>query len=117
MGISEEDVLLSLEAATAYSTLSLDVPMGPEADARALGDLIPEDDDTLSTFVDMEAVKPLIDRLPPRDKSILLLRFYGKYESNGDRCGVRPIAHARLPHPEEGPRPAQGGTPSPLTSS
>ncbi|MER7500309.1 SigB/SigF/SigG family RNA polymerase sigma factor [Nonomuraea pusilla] len=77
MNISEEDVLLTLDASAAYSTLSLDAPLGTDDDAASLGDVIPEDDDTLSTMVDREAVKPLIDALPNREKHILLLRFFG----------------------------------------
>ncbi len=77
MNISEEDVLLTLDASAADSTLSLDAPLGTEDDAASLGDVIPEDDDTLSTMVDREAVKPLIDALPSREKHILLLRFFG----------------------------------------
>ncbi|WP_219462977.1 SigB/SigF/SigG family RNA polymerase sigma factor [Nonomuraea rhizosphaerae] len=77
MNISEEDVLLTLDASAAYSTLSLDAPLGTDDDAASLGDVIPEDDDTLSTMLDREAVKPLIDALPSREKHILLLRFFG----------------------------------------
>jgi RNA polymerase sigma-B factor len=77
MGISEEDMLLTMDASAAYSTLSLDAPMGSDGDSVPLGDVIPEQDDALATFVDKEAVMPLIDHLPERDKNILLLRFYG----------------------------------------
>jgi RNA polymerase sigma-B factor len=77
MSISEEDMLLTMDASAAYSTLSLDAPMGAADDAAALGDVLPEQDDVLDTFVDSEAVKPLIDHLPEREKNILLLRFYG----------------------------------------
>ncbi|GII54125.1 hypothetical protein Pth03_25140 [Planotetraspora thailandica] len=77
MGLSEEDMLLTMDASAAYSTLSLDAPMGADDDAAALGDVLPEQNDTLDTFVDSEAVKPLIDHLPEREKNILLLRFYG----------------------------------------
>ncbi|MFI6598458.1 SigB/SigF/SigG family RNA polymerase sigma factor [Nonomuraea sp. NPDC050536] len=77
MNISEEDVLLTLDASAAYSTLSLDAPLGTADDATSLGDVIPEDDDTLTTMVDSESVKPLIDALPQREKRILLLRFFG----------------------------------------
>ncbi|NUR88469.1 MAG: SigB/SigF/SigG family RNA polymerase sigma factor [Nonomuraea sp.] len=77
MNISEEDVLLTLDASAAYSTLSLDAPLGSDGEAASLGDVIPEDDDTLSTMVDSQAVKPLIDALPSREKNILLLRFFG----------------------------------------
>ncbi|MFI6318965.1 SigB/SigF/SigG family RNA polymerase sigma factor [Nonomuraea sp. NPDC050556] len=77
MRITEEDVLLTLDASAAYSTLSLDAPLGTADDAASLGDVLPEDDDTLTTLVDSQAVKPLIDALPQREKHILLLRFFG----------------------------------------
>ncbi|WP_214104338.1 SigB/SigF/SigG family RNA polymerase sigma factor [Acrocarpospora catenulata] len=77
MGLSEEDMILTLDASAAYSTLSLDAPLGADDDAAALGDVIPDSDDSLSVLVDREAVKPLIDELPEREKTILLLRFYG----------------------------------------
>ncbi|MDP9862060.1 MULTISPECIES: SigB/SigF/SigG family RNA polymerase sigma factor [Streptosporangium] len=77
MNISEEDVLLTLDASAAYSALSLDAPLGADDDAAALGDVIPDEDDALGVLVDREAVKPLIDKLPTREKNILLLRFFG----------------------------------------
>ncbi|MEV4570417.1 SigB/SigF/SigG family RNA polymerase sigma factor [Nonomuraea sp. NPDC049419] len=78
MGISEEDVLLALEASTAYSTLSLDAPVNSgDDDAAELSDFLPAQDESLNTLLDKHAVKPLIDALPAREKNILLMRFYG----------------------------------------
>ncbi|MFF4415375.1 SigB/SigF/SigG family RNA polymerase sigma factor [Streptosporangium sp. NPDC001559] len=77
MNISEEDVLLTLDASAAYSALSLDAPLGADDDAAALGDVIPDQDDAVGMLVDREAVMPLIDKLPQREKNILLLRFFG----------------------------------------
>ncbi|UBU11457.1 SigB/SigF/SigG family RNA polymerase sigma factor [Nonomuraea gerenzanensis] len=78
MRLPEEEVLLALEASTAYSTLSLDAPIGSdEPDSACLGDLIPDYDQSLDTLIDAHAVKPLIDALPERERHILLLRFYG----------------------------------------
>ncbi|GAA2208897.1 hypothetical protein GCM10009850_043550 [Nonomuraea monospora] len=78
MDLPQEEVLLALEAATAYSTLSLDAPVGSdESDSACLADLIPDHDRSLDTLIDAHAVKPLIDALPEREKHILLLRFHG----------------------------------------
>ncbi|GAA2312858.1 hypothetical protein GCM10010149_74810 [Nonomuraea roseoviolacea subsp. roseoviolacea] len=79
LGISEEDVLLAMEASTAYSALSLDAPVGGggDEDAAELGDLLPAQDQSLDTLLDTHAIKPLIDALPAREKNILLMRFYG----------------------------------------
>ncbi|MFD0663842.1 SigB/SigF/SigG family RNA polymerase sigma factor [Thermocatellispora tengchongensis] len=77
MGISEEEVLLTLDASSAYSTLSLDAPVGDGEDSMSLGETVPDTDGALATLVDREAVAPLIDALPPREKQILLMRFWG----------------------------------------
>ena len=69
-----------------------------EARAKALGDVIPEDDDELSTLVDREAVKPLIDGLPPREKNILLLRFFGNMTQSqiAQEVGISQMHVSRL---------------------
>jgi RNA polymerase sigma-B factor len=77
LGISEEDVLLALEASTAYSALSLDAPVGDGEDSAELSDFLPAQDESLNTLLDRHAVKPLIDALPVRERTILLMRFYG----------------------------------------
>ncbi|MGW0810723.1 SigB/SigF/SigG family RNA polymerase sigma factor [Nonomuraea sp. NPDC002799] len=78
MRLSEEEVLVSLDASAAYSTLSLDAPVGSDdGDAPCLGDLIADRDESLTVLIDAQAVKPLIDALPAREKHILLLRFHG----------------------------------------
>ncbi|NRQ39350.1 SigB/SigF/SigG family RNA polymerase sigma factor [Nonomuraea sp. NN258] len=77
MGISEEDVLLTLDAATAYNALSLDAPVSGEEDAANLGDLLPAQDDSLDAMLGRHAIKPLVDALPERERRILLMRFYG----------------------------------------
>lgn len=77
MGISQEDVLLTLDASSAYNTLSLDAPVGGEEDAADLGDFLPAQDDSLDDMLGRYAIKPLIDALPDRERKILLMRFYG----------------------------------------
>jgi RNA polymerase sigma-B factor len=77
MGISDEEVLLTLEASPAYSALSLDAPVGDGEDAAELGDFLPAQDGSLDVLLDKHSVKPLIDALPTREKNILLMRFYG----------------------------------------
>jgi RNA polymerase sigma-B factor len=75
--ISEEDVLEGLESANAYSTLSLDVPEQGDEDAPAVVDSLGSEDDALEGVEYRESLKPLLERLPPREKKILLLRFFG----------------------------------------
>ncbi|MFB4273514.1 SigB/SigF/SigG family RNA polymerase sigma factor [Nonomuraea sp. GTA35] len=83
LGLSQEDVLLTMDASAAYSALSLDAPIDTP-DSRgghrvSLADFLPCTDEALDTLIGTQSVKPLIDALPTRDKHILLLRFYGNH--------------------------------------
>jgi len=75
--MSEEDVLEGLESANAYSTVSLDAPDSGDEDAPAVADSLGIMDDALEGVEYRESLKPLLERLPPREKRILLLRFFG----------------------------------------
>jgi RNA polymerase sigma-B factor len=70
-------VLEGLESANAYSTLSLDVPEQGEGDSPAVVDSLGGEDEALEGVEYRESLKPLLERLPPREKRILLLRFFG----------------------------------------
>ena len=75
--MSEEEVLEGLESANAYSTVSLDAPDSGDEDAPAVADSLGMVDDALEGVEYRESLKPLLERLPPREKKILLLRFFG----------------------------------------
>ena len=75
--MSEEDVLEGLESANAYSTVSLDAPDSGDEDAPAVADSLGIVDEALEGVEYRESLKPLLERLPPREKKILLLRFFG----------------------------------------
>lgn len=75
--MDEEQTLELIDAARAYSTLSLDVPFGPDDDGATLGDTLGGLDDALERVVDHAALRPALAALSPRDRRILLLRFAG----------------------------------------
>jgi RNA polymerase sigma-B factor len=75
--MSEEDVLEGLESANAYSAVSLDAPDGTDDDSPSVSDSLGIEDDALEGVEYRESLKPLLERLPPREKKILLLRFFG----------------------------------------
>jgi RNA polymerase sigma-B factor len=77
LSMSEEDVLEGLESANAYSTVSLDAPDSGDDDAPAVADSLGINDDALEGVEYRESLKPLLEQLPPREKRILLLRFFG----------------------------------------
>jgi RNA polymerase sigma-B factor len=77
LGMTEEEVLEGLESANAYSAVSLDAPDGGDDDSPAVADSLGMMDDSLEGVEYRESLKPLLERLPPREKKILMLRFFG----------------------------------------
>jgi RNA polymerase sigma-B factor len=75
--MSDEEVLEGLESANAYSTVSLDAPDSGDDDAPAVAESLGMLDDALEGVEYRESLKPLLEQLPPREKRILLLRFFG----------------------------------------
>jgi RNA polymerase sigma-B factor len=77
LGMTEEEVLEGLESANAYSAVSLDAPDGGDDDSPAVADSLGVTDESLEGVEYRESLKPLLERLPAREKKILLLRFFG----------------------------------------
>jgi RNA polymerase sigma-B factor len=77
LGMSEEEILEGLESANAYSAVSLDAPDGGDDDSPAVADSLGMMDDALEGVEYRESLKPLLEQLPPREKKILMLRFFG----------------------------------------
>jgi RNA polymerase sigma-B factor len=75
LGTTEEEIIEGLDCALAYRALSLSVPFG---DATApLGDVLGGADPDLDLVEHRAALKPLLARLPARDRRIIALRFFG----------------------------------------
>jgi RNA polymerase sigma-B factor len=74
--LTEDDVLEGLESANAYSAISLDAPDISDDDSTAVSDSLGTMDDALEGVVYRESLKPLLEKLPPREKNILMLRFF-----------------------------------------
>lgn len=77
LGMTEEEILEGLESANAYSAVSLDAPDGGDDDSPAVADSLGMMDDALEGVEYRESLKPLLEQLPPREKKILMLRFFG----------------------------------------
>ncbi|RMI43994.1 RNA polymerase sigma factor SigF [Streptomyces triticirhizae] len=97
LNISEEDVLEGLESANAYSTLSLDVP-DTDDESPAVADTLGAEDDALEGVEYRESLKPLLEQLPPREKKILLLRFFGNMTQSqiAQEVGISQMHVSRL---------------------
>lgn len=74
-GLTEDEVLLGMEAINSFSTLSLDAEL-PSSDGCTLVDALGCADPATEKVIDREAVKPCLRRLPARERHILYLRFF-----------------------------------------
>jgi RNA polymerase sigma-B factor len=95
--ITEEEVLEGLESANAYSTLSLDVP-DTDDESPAVADTLGAMDEALEGVEYRESLKPLLEQLPPREKKILLLRFFGNMTQSqiAEEVGISQMHVSRL---------------------
>ncbi len=76
IGCSIEEIIEGIESSNAYSTLSLDASDDSEEGGNTMLDAIGIEDENLEHVEIRESLKPLLDALEPREKKILLLRFF-----------------------------------------
>ncbi|HEY2206867.1 MAG TPA: SigB/SigF/SigG family RNA polymerase sigma factor [Pseudonocardia sp.] len=99
LGLPLEDVLDGLHAGQAYTSYSLDRPLDPSsASGRTVADVRGADDANLDLVEYWQALRPLIDALPPRERTILVLRFYGDHTQTqiARQIGVSQMHVSRL---------------------
>ncbi|MCK9926133.1 RNA polymerase sigma factor SigF [Frankia sp. Mgl5] len=96
--MSEEEVLEGLESANAYSAVSLDAPDSGDDEAPAVADTLGVQDESLEGVEYRESLKPLLEKLPPREKRILLLRFFGNMTQSqiANELGISQMHVSRL---------------------
>ncbi|MPY60988.1 RNA polymerase sigma factor SigF [Streptomyces spongiae] len=96
--LSEEDVLVGMEALDCFSTLSLDAELQGSDDGFSLGDALGGPDIGFDLVVDRESVKPCLRALPERERTILYLRFFrGMTQSRiAQQLGISQMHVSRL---------------------
>ena len=98
IGCSVEEIVEGIESSNAYSTLSLDATDDSDECAPSMLDAIGIDDEALEHVEIRESIKPLLDRLDPREKKILLLRFFRNLTQSqiAEEIGVSQMHVSRL---------------------
>ncbi|HEX5494888.1 MAG TPA: RNA polymerase sigma factor SigF [Mycobacteriales bacterium] len=96
LGVDEEAVLEGLESANAYAALSLDA--NDNEGGQSVADTLGAEDDALEGVEYREALKPLLDTLPERERRILLLRFFGNMTQSqiANELGISQMHVSRL---------------------
>lgn len=96
--ISEEEAVDVLTASEAYQPISLDAPVTAEDGSAVLAELTGDLDQRLEHLTDRESVWPLINELPARERTILLLRFFGNQTQTqiAEQMGISQMHVSRI---------------------
>ncbi|HET9170777.1 MAG TPA: SigB/SigF/SigG family RNA polymerase sigma factor [Actinospica sp.] len=95
---TEEEIVEAIDASEAYTTASLDHPVGDEADGALLGEMLGDRDPAFDLMIDRQVLKGLVAELGERDKRILLMRYFrGMTQTEiGAELGVSQMQVSRL---------------------
>jgi RNA polymerase sigma-B factor len=98
IGCTVEEIVEGIESSNAYSTLSLDATDDSDDAGPSMLDAIGIDDEALEHVEIRESIKPVLDRLDPREKKILLLRFFRNMTQSqiAEEIGVSQMHVSRL---------------------
>lgn len=95
--MDRQDVVEGLVAGSSYNTLSIDSGGGAE-DAPAILDTLGDIDLNLDQIENREALRPLLEALPDRERTVLLLRFFESLTQTqiAERVGISQMHVSRL---------------------
>jgi len=98
LGLPTNEVLEGLAAGQAYRGSSLDEMLSGDESGTTLGDLLGEADAELERVDYQQSLQPLLAELPDRERTILMLRFFGNMTQTqiADRVGVSQMHVSRL---------------------
>ncbi|MFE9253471.1 RNA polymerase sigma factor SigF [Streptomyces sp. NPDC007088] len=98
LGIPREEVVEGMAASNAYTASSLDAQPEDDDSEGALADRIGYEDHGLEGIEYIESLKPMIARLPQRDRQILSLRFVANMTQSeiGEELGISQMHVSRL---------------------
>ncbi len=95
---TREEVLEALEAANAYRSSSLDDMLVDDPSSGRLADVLGSADAELEQVEHRETVQPALRKLPERERTIVMLRFFGGMTQTqiAERVGVSQMHVSRL---------------------
>ncbi|MEU1014460.1 RNA polymerase sigma factor SigF [Streptomyces sp. NPDC005900] len=96
--MSVAEAKTGLEALESFTALSLDAELSGSEDGYSLGDALGGCDPALDVVVDRESVRPRIEQLPERERTILYMRFFGDMTQSriADEMGISQMHVSRL---------------------
>ncbi|MGW6375207.1 SigB/SigF/SigG family RNA polymerase sigma factor [Rhodococcus sp. NPDC055112] len=98
LGVSRDDVDEALLAGSAYQTTSVDAPATERPGSPPLAESVGDLDAAFDTIDNREALRPLIAALPERERTVLLLRFFGNLTQTqiAEQVGVSQMHVSRI---------------------
>jgi len=101
LGLEHEEVVQAQIASSAYSTVSSDAPgpgAGGDDDGRSVNESIGDIDANLEKVLDVETARPLLAKLPERQQTVLMLRFFENMTQTqiAERLGISQMHVSRL---------------------
>jgi RNA polymerase sigma-B factor len=74
LDVATDDIADAMDAVQAYSTTSLETPMGEEGKAPI--DSLGDEDPSMALLEEWSSIAPAVAELSPRDRRVLYLRFF-----------------------------------------
>ena len=99
LDMDRTEVIEGLVAGSSYNTLSIDTGGGSDDDdVRAIADTLGDVDAGLDRIEDREALRPLLEALPERERMVLVLRFFESMTQTqiAERVGISQMHVSRL---------------------
>jgi RNA polymerase sigma-B factor len=98
LDLEREEVVEALIAGSGYNTLSIDSGGGGDDDTPPLAETLGSDDANLDRIENHEALRPLLDALPERERTVIVLRFFESQTQSqiAERVGISQMHVSRL---------------------
>jgi RNA polymerase sigma-B factor len=98
LGVPVSEVLEGLEASEAYRSSSLDEMLSSEQGSATVGELVGEADAELDRVDFRQALRPVLAELAERERTIVLLRFFGNMTQTqiAEHVGISQMHVSRL---------------------
>ncbi|MCE0763835.1 SigB/SigF/SigG family RNA polymerase sigma factor [Pseudonocardia kujensis] len=98
LDVPVDEVIEALDAEANQHSGSLDAVLGEDDADNPIGNRLGELDRALDLVEYRHALRPLLDRLPERERTILLLRFFGEMTQTqiAERIGISQMHVSRL---------------------